>query len=140
MTEPVQRPDSESWYLFGLADQRRRGQCKHDDFLASHRAYVVVQAYHLYAHDSLNHDLHGRARTFDQLGSHLFEQVTALFVRQRLDQMLFGRGKHTLEPHDNEVIDQVRTNVLGPPAHVILLETAHAIRNSAFDFALRFHG
>src|ERR1041384_5649170 len=54
--------------------------------------------------------------------------------------MLFGRGEHTLEPNDNEVIDQVHTDVRGPPAHVILLEMAHAIRNSAFDFALRFHG
>jgi hypothetical protein len=53
--------------------------------------------------------------------------------------MLLGRGQNAFESDDNQIIDQVSVNVLGPSAHVFLFEVAHPPRNGAFDFALRFH-
>ena len=52
-----------------------------------------------------------------------FEQVPALLGRQRLDQVLLGRGQDALEADDEQVADQVGVDVLGPAAHVFLLES-----------------
>ena len=38
-----------------------------------------------------------------------------------------------------EVAEQVGMDVLGSPAHVLLLEAAHAVANGGLDFSLRFH-
>ena len=80
----------------------------------------------------------GRA-VLDQVASHLLEQVPALFRLKCLDQMLLGRGQNALEPDDDQIINQMGANVLGPAAHVLLLEAAHALGNGTFDFALSLH-
>src|SRR5665213_448190 len=74
------------------------------------------------------------------MASHLFEQVPALVAGEGLDQMLLGGGQHPAEPDHNQIADQMGANVLWAPAHVFLLESAHALGNFAFDFALCFHG
>ena len=49
---------------------------------------------------------------------------------------LLGSGQSILEPHDHEIIDQVRANVLGTAAHVLLFEAAQALRNGTCNFTL----
>ena len=80
-----------------------------------------------------------RPRRFDQLGPDLFEQVPPLLGRERLDQLLFGRGQDALEADHEQITDQVGVDVLGAAAHVILFEVAHPFANGGFDFALGFH-
>ena len=63
-----------------------------------------------------------------------------LLGRERLDQLLFGRGQNALEADHEEIADQVGVNVLGPAAHVFLLEAADPFADGGFDFSLRFHG
>src|SRR5262249_20202319 len=81
-----------------------------------------------------------RPRGFDQMGAHLFEQVSALFGRQGLDQLLLGRRQNALEANHEEIAEQVGADVLGPAAHVILLEAGDALGDGGFDFSLRLHG
>ena len=100
----------------------------------------MVQAHHLDTGDLLNHRLHERPRRLDQMGPHLFEQVPPLLGRERLDQMLFGRGQDALEADHEKIIDQVCVDVFGPPAHVLLLEATDPFTDGGFDFPLRFHG
>ena len=59
--------------------------------------------------------------------------------RERLDQVLLGRGQDALEADDEQIADQVGADVLGSPAHVVLLEAADPFANGGFDFSLRFH-
>ena len=68
----------------------------------------------LIAGDLLDHCLHEWPRRFDQMGPHLFEQVPPLLGRERLDQMLLGRGQNALEADDQQIADQVGADVLGP--------------------------
>jgi hypothetical protein len=42
------------------------------------------------------------------MGPNLLEQVPALLGRERLDQVLFGRGQDTLEADDEEITDQMQ--------------------------------
>ena len=73
------------------------------------------------------------------MGPHLFEQVPPLLGRERLDQLLFGRGQDALEADHEQIADQVGVDVLGSPAHVFLLEAADPFADGGFDFSLRFH-
>jgi hypothetical protein len=57
---------------------------------------------------------------------HLLKQISAFVGWECFDQMLFRRRQNTFESDDNQIIDQVSTNVLGSPAHVFLFEAAHA--------------
>src|SRR5690242_9831618 len=74
------------------------------------------------------------------MGAHLLEQVSPLLGRQRLDQLLLGRGQDALEADDEEFADQVGVDLLGTPAHVFLLEIAHPLADGGFDLSLRLHG
>ena len=103
-------------------------------------ADVVVQGQHLDAGDLLDHRFHDRPGRFDQMGPHLLEQVPPLLGRKRLDQMLFGRGQHALKADHEEIAEQVGVNVLGSPAHVVLLEATDSFANGGFDFSLGLHG
>jgi hypothetical protein len=73
------------------------------------------------------------------MAPYLLEQVSAFLGLESLDQMLFRGRQNAFEADNNQIIYQVSANVLGPPAHVFLFKAAHAARNFAFDFALRFH-
>jgi hypothetical protein len=53
--------------------------------------------------------------------------------------MSLCRGQNTFEPDDDQIADQMRTNVLWTSAHVFLLEPAHPSRNFALDLALGLH-
>jgi hypothetical protein len=64
--------------------------------------------------DLLDHRFQDRPRRFHQMGAYLFEQVSALLGRERLDQLLFGGGQDALEADHEEIIDQMGVNVLGP--------------------------
>src|SRR5947207_1141326 len=46
---------------------------------------------------------------------------------------------NALEPDHHEITDQVSVNILGPSAHVFLLESRDTLANGGFDFPLRFH-
>jgi hypothetical protein len=70
----------------------------------------------------------------------LFQEVSALFGRQLLDQLLFGCGQHAVEADHEKVTDQVGVNVLGSPAHLILFKTADSVADGGFDFSLALHG
>ena len=79
-----------------------------------------------------------RPRRFDQMSPHLFEQVSALLGRQRLDQLLFGRRQDALEADHEKVTDQVGVDVLGPAAHVFLLEATSSLRRWRLRFLPAF--
>jgi hypothetical protein len=44
-----------------------------------------------------------------------------------------------LQTDHEEIPEQVGIDVLGPPAHVVLLEAADSFTNRGFDFSLRLH-
>ena len=88
---------------------------------------------------SCYHCFHERPRGLEQMGPYLLEQVSPLFGRQRLDQVLFGGGQDALEANHDKIIDQVRVDIFGPAAHVLLLEAAHPLADGGFDFPQRFH-
>src|SRR5271165_3530822 len=132
--------DSEVRLVLDFADLRGLDQSEEHDLLASHGADVMVQAAHFDAGNLLDHRLHERPSGFEQMGPDLLEQVPPLLGRKRLDQMLFGGCQDALEPHYDQIIDQVRADILGPAAHVLQLEATHALADRGFDLALRFHG
>ena len=111
-----------------------------NDLLAGCGADIMVQGQHLDAGDLLDHRFHDRAGRFDQMGPHLLQQVPPLLGRKRLDQMLFGRGQHALKADHEEIAEQVGINVLGPPAHVVLLKATDSFTNGGLDFSLGSHG
>ena len=74
------------------------------------------------------------------MGPHLLQQVPPLLGGKRLDQVLLGCGQNALKTHDEEIAEQVGANILGSPAHVILLETADSFTNGGFDLSVGFHG
>ena len=117
----------------------RLGKGEENDLLAGYGADIVVQGQHLDAGDLLDHRFHDRTGRFDQMGPHLLEQVPPFLGRKRLDQMLFGRGQNALKADHEEITEQVGVNVLGAPAHVILLKATHCFTNGGFDFSLCFH-
>ena len=123
--------------LLGFADLRRVNQGEEHDLFAGHGADVMVQAEHFDAGDLLDHRLHQRPRRFEEMGPDLLEQVPPLLGRERLDEVLFGGGQDALEPDHDQVVDQVRVDVLGSAAHVFLFETAHALADGSLDLALR---
>jgi hypothetical protein len=99
----------------------------------------VVHAQHLDTGDFPDHRFHERPGGFEQMGPYLLEQISPLVGRERLDQMLFGRGQDALEPDHDNIVDQVRADILGSPAHVFLLEPTHPLADSGLDFPLCFH-
>ena len=104
-------------------------------FFAGDGADVVVQTQHLDAGDFLDHSFHDRARGFQQLNSHLFDEIPAFVGLERLDQMLLGRGQNSFESDHNEITDQVGMDSLGAAAHVFLFKVAHALGDGCLDFS-----
>ena len=123
--------------LLGFADLRRVNQGEEHDLFTGHGTDVMVHAEHPDAGDLLDHRLHQRPRGLEEMGPDLLEQVPALLGRERLDEVLFGRGQDALEPDHDQVVDQVRADVLGAAAHVFLLEAAHPLADGSLDLALR---
>lgn len=105
----------------------------------AHRSASWVVITEVLCGDFGDHGFHGRPCRFDEVGSHLLEQISTFLTRKCHHQMLLSSGQDAFEPHDHQVIDQVRANVLGTSAHVFLFEAAHAVRNGTFYFALRLH-
>ena len=60
--------------------------------------------------------------------------------RERLDQLLFGGGQNALKADHEEITEQVGVNVLGTPAHVVLLKATNSFTNGGFEFSQCFHG
>src|SRR5436190_1573967 len=56
------------------------------------------------------------------------------------DELAVGRGQHALEADNEQIAKQVGVNVLGPTAHVFLLEAGHPFADGGLDFSLAFHG
>ena len=100
--------------LLRFAELRRFGQGEEHDLFAGDGADVVVQAHDLDAGDFLDHRLQERPRRFEQMGAYLFEQVSPLLGRERLDQVLFGGGQDALEADHENVVDQMARMSLGP--------------------------
>jgi hypothetical protein len=128
-------PDSETLLLHDLTEIRRLGQTEENDLLAGGRADVVVQAPHLDAGDLVDHLFQERACRFDQVGPDLLEQLPPFLGRERLDQLLFGGGQHALKADHEEITEQVGVDVLGTPAHVVLLEATDSFANGGFEFS-----
>jgi hypothetical protein len=74
------------------------------------------------------------------MGPYLLEQVPPFLGRERLGQVLFSGGQNALKADHEEITEQVRVNVLGPPAHVILLKVTNSFTNSGFEFSTCSHG
>jgi hypothetical protein len=87
----------------------------------------------------MTHRFNDRPRCFDQMGPHLLEKVPPLIGRQRLHQVLFSRGQNAREADRDEVADEVRVNVLGPSAHVVLFEAVDRLADGGFELTLGFH-
>ena len=97
-----------------FAKERRLGQREYHDFFAGDRADVVMQAHHLDAGHILDHGFHDRPRRFDEVDSHLLEQVSSLLGWKRCDQLLFCHGQDAFESDDEKIADQISVNILGP--------------------------
>jgi hypothetical protein len=65
----------------------------------------------------------------------LLEQVTPLLGRKRLDQVLFSGSQNALKADHEEITEQVGMNVLGTPAHVVLLKVTNSFTNGGFEFS-----
>jgi hypothetical protein len=126
-------------FFVGRAEQWGPVQSENDDFFAGRGADVVMKADDLDAGNILNHDFHERPSDFDQMGPHLFEKFAPLFARQRFDHVLFGGGEDALEPHDEQIFDQVSMDVLGAAPHVFLFKARHSFTNGGFNFTDSFH-
>ena len=123
--------------LLDFADLRRVDQGEEHDLFTGHGTDVMVHAEHLDAGDLLDHRLHQRPRGLEEMGPDLLEQVPPLLGRERLDEVLFGGGQNAMEPDHDQVVEQVRADVLGSAAHVFLFEAAHALADGSLDLALR---
>ncbi|HJZ92593.1 MAG TPA: hypothetical protein VKE40_17080 [Gemmataceae bacterium] len=75
----------------------------------------------------------------DQLGSDLLEEVPPLLRRERRHQVLLGRGENALEADHYQIAKQMRPDVLGPPAQVLLLEPGDALADRCLHFPPRIH-
>jgi len=117
----------ERLFLLGFAEIGRLSQGEENDLLAGGGADVMVQGQHLDAGDLVDHRFEDRAGRFDQMGAYLLEQVPPFLGRKRLDQVLFGRSQNSLKADHEEITEQVSVNVLGAPAHVVLLKMAASI-------------
>jgi len=125
--------------LLGLTEVRRLGQGEENDLLAGDGADVMVQAQDLDASDLVDHRFQDRTGRFDQVGPYLLEQVPPFLGRKRLDQLLFGGGQNPLKADHEEFTQQVGVNVLGSPAHVVLLKLTDSFTNSGFEFSQGLH-
>jgi hypothetical protein len=114
-------------------------QSEDDDFFSGRGADVVVHAHHFGAGDFLDHGFHDRPGRFNQMGPNLFEQVSPFLGGERFDQVLFGGRQNTLKADHQEDVDQVRVDVLGSPAHVILFKATDSFANRGFNLSLSFH-
>jgi hypothetical protein len=126
--------------LLEFAERWRLGQRENDQFLAGRRADIVMQTDWFDAGNIRDECFKHRPRRFDQLGSHLFEQVASLVGRQRLNEMLLGRGENTFQANDEQVIDEVGTDMFRTATHEFLLETRHPFTDGRLNFAECFHG
>ncbi len=77
-SQDTTRPDAEPLLLLGITEIRRLGEGQNNDLFAGDGADVMVQAQHLDTGDLLDHRFQDRAGRFDQMGSHLLEQVSPL--------------------------------------------------------------
>ena len=68
----------------------------------------------------------------------LFEKVSPFLSCHRLDELLFGGGRDLPEADEDEIADHVRVNFLGPPPHVLLLESGDSFTDGGFDVSLSF--
>jgi hypothetical protein len=123
-----------------LAHVRRIGQRKKHDFLAGDGADVVVHTHDPDPGDVQDDCLQKRPRGFKKVSAHLFKEVSSLLGRQRLDQVLFGRGQDALEADKENFVDQMRADVFGAPADVFLRKPTDPFTDGRFNFPLRFHG
>ena len=118
---------------------RGLGQGEDQDLFAGDGADVVVQAHHPDSGHLLHHCPQERPRRFDQMVSHLFEQVPPFLGWEGLDQMLFGGGQDALKTPQYTIIEKVCVDVLGASAHVFLFEATSPFADGGFNFPLRFH-
>ena len=58
--------------------------------------------------------------------------------RKRLDEVLIGGGQNAMQSHHEQVIQQMRPDLLGPAPHVFLLASSDAFKRRP-QFPLRFH-
>ncbi len=115
------------------------GERKNHDLFASKSADVVVQTEGFDAGDVLNQCIQCRSCYFDKLRPNLLQQVAPFLRREGLHQMLLGSRQDALQANHEQIINQMCVDVLGPPAHVLLLEMRHRFANRGFDLSLCFH-
>jgi hypothetical protein len=68
-------------FVLRLANQWGRAQRKQHDFLPGFGADVVMEADNFHAGDFGDHGFHGGACRFDEVGSHLLEQISTFLTR-----------------------------------------------------------
>ncbi len=94
-----------------------------------------MQAEHFDACNFLDQRFQYWPGRFDKLRPNLLEQIAPLFGRKRFHKLLFRGSQYALEPHYDQIINQVRMNALRPTAHELLLEPRNPLANSGFDFS-----
>lgn len=125
--------------LFRCSKQWRRCEREHDNLFSGRRADVVVQTDDGDADNPADHRLQCRTGNFDQVRSDLLKQITPFLRSERFDKMLLSRSQYADEPDDQKITKQIGMDVLRTPAHVFLLEAAHALSDSAFNLSLCLH-
>ena len=101
-------------FLFGFPALRRFGEGEGDQFFAGGGADVLVHAQHLNTGYLLDHGFHDRPRGFNEVGADLLQQIPSLLGRNRLDQLLLCGGEHALQADDQQIVDEMAVNGLGP--------------------------
>ena len=122
-----------------VATKGRLGQRKEHHFFAGCRADVVVQAHDGDARDLLNHFFHDRPGRFDQVHSHLLEQIPSLVGGERSDKLLLGCRQDAFEAYDDKITYQIGVDVFWATAHVLLFEARDPGADGRFDFSLSLH-
>ena len=95
----------------------------------------MVHGHDLDAGDLSDHRFEDWTGRFNQVGPYLLQQVPPFLGRERLDQLLFSGGQNALKADYEQVTEQVGVDVLGTPAHVVLLKATNSFTNSGFEFS-----
>ena len=56
-----------------------------------------------------------------------------------MNELLFRLGQHALQADNEQIAEQVGVDLLGPPAHVLLLKARDPLTNGSLDLSLRLH-
>lgn len=134
LIEALPRRESEIVLLPHGAKRRGLFQGEDHQLFAGDRADVVMQADDLNTGGREDQSFQACSGGFHEVGSNLFQKIPPFFRREGLNQVLLGGGENPLQTNYEELADQVRTNILRPPTHELLLKPSDSLTNGRLDF------